>query len=60
MNIKSKITDKSKEEISLLLRQERSPVVKERLTYISMYVNGINKRDKYLLKINVIIFSISI
>ena len=45
MNIKSKITDKLKEDISLLLRQERNPVVKERLTYISMYVNGITKRD---------------
>ncbi len=45
MNIKSKITNKIKEEISLLLKQERNPVVKERLTYISMYVNGITKRD---------------
>ena len=45
MNIKSKITDKLKEEIALLLRQERNPVVKERLTYISMYANGITKRD---------------
>ena len=45
MNIKSKITDKLKEEISLLLKQERNPVVKERLTYISMYINGITKRD---------------
>ena len=45
MNIKSKITDKLKYEISLLLKQERNPVVKERLTYISMYVNGITKRD---------------
>jgi len=45
MNIKSKITDKSKEEISLLLKQERNPIVKERLTYVSMYANGITKRD---------------
>ncbi len=45
MSIKSKITDKLKEEISLLLKQERNPVVKERLTYISMYANGITKRD---------------
>jgi len=45
MNLKSKVTNKSKEDISLLLRQERNPVVKERLTYISMYVNGITKRD---------------
>ncbi len=45
MNIKSKNTDKLKKDISLLLKQERNPVVKERLTYISMYVNGITKRD---------------
>jgi len=45
MNIKSKITDKSKDEIALLLKQERNPIVKERLTYISMYANGITKRD---------------
>jgi transposase len=45
MNIKSKITDKLKEEISLLLKQEGNSVVKERLTYISMYANGITKRD---------------
>jgi len=45
MNIKSKITDKSKEEIALLLKQERNPIVKERLTYVSMYANGITKRD---------------
>ena len=45
MNIKSKITDELKEDILLLLKQERNPVVKERLTYISMYINGITKRD---------------
>jgi transposase len=45
MNIKSKITDTLKEEISLLLKQERNLVVKERLIYISMYINGITKRD---------------
>ena len=45
MNIKSKITDELKEEVALLLKQERNLVVKERLTYISMYVNGITKRD---------------
>ena len=45
MNIKPKITDKLKEEISLLLKQERNATVKERLTYISMYANGITKRD---------------
>ena len=45
MNIKSKITDKLKKDISLLLRQERNPIVKERLAYISMYANGITKRD---------------
>ena len=36
---------KLKEDILLLLKQERNPVVKERLTYISMYINGITKRD---------------
>lgn len=45
MNIKSKITDTSKDEISLLIKQEKNIVVKERLTYISMYINGITKRD---------------
>ncbi len=45
MSIKSKITDKLKEEISLLLKQERNATVKERLTYILMYANGITKRD---------------
>lgn len=45
MNIKSKITEELKEEIALLLKQERNPTVKERLTYVSMYVNGITKRD---------------
>jgi transposase len=45
MNIKSKITDKSTKEISLLLKQEKNATVKERLTYISMYANGITKRD---------------
>lgn len=45
MNIKLKITDKLKEDISLLLKQERNAIVKERLTYISMYANGITKRD---------------
>jgi transposase len=45
MNIKSKITDELKKEVALLLKQERNLVVKERLTYISMYVNGITKRD---------------
>ncbi len=45
MNKKPNITNKIKEEISLLLKQERNPVVKERLTFISMYANGITKRD---------------
>ncbi len=45
MNIKLKITDKFKEDISLLLKQERNAAVKERLTYVSMYSNGITKRD---------------
>jgi len=45
MNIKLKITDKFKEDISLLLKQERNAAVKERLTYVSMYANGITKRD---------------
>ena len=43
MTIKSKITDKLKEEILLNLKQEKNPVVKERLTFILMYINGINK-----------------
>ena len=41
MNIRLKITDKLKEDISLLLKQERNAAVKERLTYVSMYTNGI-------------------
>jgi len=45
MNIKLKITDELKEDVSLLLKQERNAVVKERLTYVSMYANGITKRD---------------
>jgi len=45
MNIKLKITDKFKEDISLLLKQEKNAAVKERLTYVSMYANGITKRD---------------
>jgi len=45
MNIKLKITDKFKEYISLLLKQEKNAAVKERLTYVSMYANGITKRD---------------
>jgi transposase len=45
MSLKSKITDKIKKEIFLLLKQERNPIVKERLTFVSMYANGICKRD---------------
>ena len=45
MSIKSKITEQAKEEIALLLKQERNLVVKERLTFVSMYANGINKID---------------
>lgn len=45
MSIKSKITQKVKDEIFLLLKQERNHVVKERLTFVSMYANGICKRD---------------
>ena len=45
MSIKLKITEELKIEISLLLKQERNATVKERLTYISMYANGITKRD---------------
>ena len=43
MTIKSKITDKLKEEILLNLKKEKNTVVKERLTFILMYINGINK-----------------
>jgi len=45
MNIKLKITDELKEDVSLLLKQERNAAVKERLIYVSMYANGITKRD---------------
>jgi len=45
MSIQSKITDKEREEISRLFKQEQSPIIKERLKYISMYANGMTKRD---------------
>ena len=45
MKIKLKSTNEVKEEILFLLKQERNLIIKERLTYVSMYVNGITKRD---------------
>jgi len=45
MTTKSKITDQEREKISFLFTQETSPIIKERLKYISMYANGMTKRD---------------
>jgi len=45
MSIQSKITDQEREKISLLLTQETNSVIKERLQYVSMYANGMTKRD---------------
>ncbi len=45
MIVKYKIDKKVKEEVSLLLKQERNLVVKERLTMVSMFVNGMLKKD---------------
>ena len=43
--MKSKFSQEVKNEIFLLLKQERNLVVKERLTFVSMFTNGICKRD---------------
>lgn len=43
--MKSKFSQEVKNEIFLLLKQERNLVVKERLTFVSMFANGICKRD---------------
>ena len=45
MRVKYKIDDQIKKEVSLLLKQERNLVVKERLTMVSMFVNGVLKKD---------------
>lgn len=45
MRVKYKIDDQIKKEVSLLLKQERNLVVKERLTMVSMFVNGMLKKD---------------
>ena len=45
MRVNYKIDDQIKKEVSLLLKQERNLVVKERLTMVSMFVNGVLKKD---------------
>jgi transposase len=45
MIIKYEINEKVKDKVSLLLKQERNLVVKERLTMVSMFVNGMLKKD---------------
>lgn len=47
MIVKYKINKKVKDEVSLLLKQERNLVVKERLTMVSMFVNGMLKKRYY-------------
>jgi transposase len=45
MRVKYNIKDNLKEEIQLLLKQERNLVVKERLIAVSLFINGMLKRD---------------
>ncbi len=45
MKITYNIDDNLKEDITLQLKQIRNMVVKERLTYVSMFVNGMYKQD---------------
>jgi transposase len=49
MKIKYKIDKAIQEEVYLLLKQERNLVVKERLTMVSMYINGMLKKDIILI-----------
>ena len=49
MKIKYKIDKAIQEEVYLLLKQERNLVVKERLTMVSMYINGMLKKDIILM-----------
>ena len=45
MRVTYNIKDNLKEEIKLLLKQERNLVVKERLIAVSLFANGMLKRD---------------
>ncbi len=45
MRVTYKIEDNLKQEIKLLLKQERNLVVKERLIAVSLFANGMLKRD---------------